>query len=232
MALQPGSRVGAYEVVALVGQGGMGEVYRARDTRLKREVALKVLPSEVAHDPDRILRFQREGELLAALNHPNIAAIFGLEQSNPSADSQSAICAIVMELVEGQTLADRTRAVERRADGNRGSLGASVAPPFSVSSTGVLVFRTAAGTDVSRLVWFDRQGKQGEQLGPAAEYGDVFLSPDGKMVVVRRTDPQTGRPHLWSVDLNRGVFSRLNVGPRSKWRLQSRPMAGWPSRPT
>jgi hypothetical protein len=100
MSLAPGVRLGAYEVLAPLGAGGMGEVYRARDTRLKREVALKILPESVATDPDRLARFQREAEVLASLNHPNIAAIHGLEDAG-------SIRALVMELVEGETLADR-----------------------------------------------------------------------------------------------------------------------------
>src|SRR6266550_2276253 len=91
MSLAPGVRLGAYEIVGLLGAGGMGEVYRARDTRLKREVAIKVLPEAFATDPDRLARFDREAELLATLNHPNIGAIFGLE------------------LIDGETLADRLR---------------------------------------------------------------------------------------------------------------------------
>jgi serine/threonine-protein kinase len=100
MSLTIGSRLGTYEIAALIGTGGMGEVYRARDTRLKREVALKVLPAEFSQDPDRLARFQREAELLATLNHPNIAHIHGLEEAD-------GIRALVMELVEGPTLADR-----------------------------------------------------------------------------------------------------------------------------
>src|SRR6266478_5163149 len=96
MPLSTGDRLGPYEILAPIGAGGMGEVYRARDTRLKRDVALKVLPSAFARDPERMARFQREAEALAALNHPGIAMIFGLEDR-----------AIVMELVEGPTLADR-----------------------------------------------------------------------------------------------------------------------------
>ena len=95
-----GTRFGPFEVVAAIGAGGMGEVYRARDTRLKREVALKILPESFATDPDRLARFQREAEVLASLNHPNIAAIHGLEESE-------GVRALVMELVEGETLADR-----------------------------------------------------------------------------------------------------------------------------
>jgi len=100
VTLIPGSRLGAYEIVSLLGAGGMGEVYRATDTVLKREVALKVLPIEVANDPARVARFQREAEVLAALNHPNIAHLYGVEKSNGT-------LTLVMELVEGETLADQ-----------------------------------------------------------------------------------------------------------------------------
>ncbi|MEQ1760970.1 MAG: protein kinase [Vicinamibacterales bacterium] len=99
MALVPGTRIGPYEVTAQIGVGGMGEVYRATDTKLKRQVAIKVLPASVAGDADRLARFQREAEVLASLNHPNIAAIHGLEESD-------GIKALVMELVEGPTLAE------------------------------------------------------------------------------------------------------------------------------
>jgi Tol biopolymer transport system component len=98
--LAPGTRIGPYEVTARLGAGGMGEVYRATDTNLKRQVALKVLPAAVAGDADRLARFQREAEVLAALNHPHIAAIYGLERD-------AGTTALVMELVEGPTLAER-----------------------------------------------------------------------------------------------------------------------------
>jgi serine/threonine-protein kinase len=100
MALTPGTRLGVYEILSLIGSGGMGEVYGARDTRLGRDVAIKVLPSEVAADPDRLARFEREAQVLASLNHPNIAHIHGIDDS-------SGAPALVMELVEGPTLADR-----------------------------------------------------------------------------------------------------------------------------
>ena len=100
MALSAGTRLGAYEIVALIGAGGMGEVYRARDTRLNRDVALKVLPELFAADPDRLARFKREAQLLASLNHPHIAAIYGFEDS-------AGTHALILELVEGPTLADR-----------------------------------------------------------------------------------------------------------------------------
>ena len=100
MVLSPGARLGPYEVTAQIGVGGMGEVYRATDTNLARQVAIKVLPEAVAADADRLARFDREAKALASLNHPNIAAIYGLERSG-------ATSALVMELVEGPTLADR-----------------------------------------------------------------------------------------------------------------------------
>ena len=81
MNLTPGIRLGPYEITALLGEGGTGQVYRATDTNLKRQVAIKVLPASVAGDADRLARFQREAEVLAALNHPNIAAIYGLERT-------------------------------------------------------------------------------------------------------------------------------------------------------
>ena len=106
MALASGTRLGSFEVTAVLGVGGMGEVYRARDTRLKRDVALKILPQSFAADPERLARFQREAEVLASLNHPNIAQIYGLEQSE-------GINALVLELVEGPTLAEQLSHVGR-----------------------------------------------------------------------------------------------------------------------
>jgi Tol biopolymer transport system component len=100
MALQPNRRLGPYEILSPLGAGGMGEVYRARDTRLNRDVALKVIPEVFAADADRMSRFEREAKLLASLNHPHIAAIYGVEESGSTE-------ALVMELVEGPTLADR-----------------------------------------------------------------------------------------------------------------------------
>jgi serine/threonine protein kinase/WD40 repeat protein len=100
LALTPGTHLGVYEITAQIGAGGMGEVYRATDSNLKRSVAIKVLPASVAGDADRLARFQREAEVLAALNHPNIAAIYGLEKTPD-------FTALVMELVEGEDLSQR-----------------------------------------------------------------------------------------------------------------------------
>src|SRR5207253_8590815 len=100
MTLASGTRLGPYEIVSALGAGGMGEVYRARDSKLNRDVALKILPEAVAIDSERIARFRREAQVLASLNHPHIAAIYGFEDSG-------SIHALVLELVEGPTLADR-----------------------------------------------------------------------------------------------------------------------------
>jgi len=103
MPLSTGDKLGHYEVLSLLGKGGMGEVWRARDTTLKRDVALKVLPSEFLRDPDRMARFQREAEVLASLDHPNIGPIHGIIDSS---DSRG----LVLALIEGPTLADRIEA--------------------------------------------------------------------------------------------------------------------------
>ena len=100
MALTPGTRLGPYEILSAIGAGGMGEVYKARDTRLDRTVAIKILPEAFAADADRVARFQREAKTLAALNHPNIAQIFGLEQAGD-------VHALAMEFVAGEDLSDR-----------------------------------------------------------------------------------------------------------------------------
>jgi serine/threonine protein kinase len=105
-----GRRIGTYQVQARIGAGGMGEVYRARDTRLGRDVAIKILPRVFTNDPERLARFEREARLLAALNHPHIGAIYGIEDAD-------GVRALVLELVEGETLA------ERIAKGSKGAAG-------------------------------------------------------------------------------------------------------------
>src|SRR5215468_11118389 len=98
--MTPGTRLGPFEVLAKLGEGGMGEVFRARDTTLDRQVAIKILPGVFAADPERVARFDREAKTLAALNHPHIAQIYGFERT-------AQVSALVMELVDGETLADR-----------------------------------------------------------------------------------------------------------------------------
>src|SRR5213079_789057 len=100
MSLSPGTKLGPYEILSPLGAGGMGEVYKARDTRLARDVAIKILPERFAADPDRLARFQRAAQTLASLNHPNIGGMYGLEEGG-------GVTALVMELVEGEDLAQR-----------------------------------------------------------------------------------------------------------------------------
>jgi serine/threonine protein kinase len=111
MSLAPGTRLGPYEIIAAIGAGGMGEVYRARDPRIGRDVALKVLPEAFANDEDRLARFKREAQVLGSLNHPHIAAIYGIEEG-----------ALILELVDGPTLADRIA-----GHGYRSQLGGRIA---------------------------------------------------------------------------------------------------------
>src|SRR5213078_4354550 len=129
MPLAAGTRLGPYEIIAPLGAGGMGEVYRARDSRLAREVAIKVLPAAMASDAERMARFQREAQTLASLNHPNIASIYGLEESG-------GVRALVMELVEGPTLAERIAG---------GSAGAGLAPPARAQQAAPLPLDEALG---------------------------------------------------------------------------------------
>jgi len=109
MSMQAGDRIGSYSIVAPIGAGGMGEVYRARDTRLDRDVAIKILPAAFSADPDRLARFEREAKTLAALNHPNIAQIYGIEEIGEATGNNQPgrVSALVMELVEGEDLSAR-----------------------------------------------------------------------------------------------------------------------------
>ncbi len=166
MALTPGTRLGPYEITAQIGVGGMGEVYRARDTKLDRDVAIKVLPASLAGDPDRIARFQREAKTLASLNHPNIAAIYGLEEADRTK-------ALVMELVEGPTLADRIA---------RGPIPVDEALPIAKQIAEALEAAHEQGIDSPRLEAREHQaaagwGRQGAGLrsgeGAGADGGDV-----------------------------------------------------------
>src|SRR5215468_8079290 len=100
MSVEVGTRLGSLEITALLGKGGMGEVYRAHDNKLRRDVAIKILSDEFSSDPARVSRFQREAEVLASLNHPNIAAIYDLQEANETRF-------LVLELIEGETLAER-----------------------------------------------------------------------------------------------------------------------------
>jgi serine/threonine protein kinase len=151
MSLQAGDRIGPYEILGPLGAGGMGEVYRARDTKLGRAVAIKLLPDTFASDPQRVARFQREAQVLAALNHPHIAQIYGLEDSTTRP-------ALVMELVEGATLADRLSA-----------------GPLPVAETIVIARQMAEAVEAAH-----EKGIIHRDLKP----GNVMLTADGDVKVL------------------------------------------------
>ena len=134
MTLQPGTTLGPYAVTAKIGEGGMGEVYRARDTKLDRDVALKVLPPAFTDDPDRLARFEREAKVLASLNHPNIGGIHGLEEAD-------GIKALVLEYIDGPTLAERIAQgpipVDKLSRSRNRSLKLSKLPMSRGSSIGI-----------------------------------------------------------------------------------------------
>jgi Tol biopolymer transport system component len=154
LALTSGTRLGPYEVVALLGAGGMGEVYRARDAKLGRDVAIKILPSSFAADPDRLARFEREARLLASLNHPNIGAIYGIEDS-------AGMTALVLELIEGESLDARLR--------SSGSRGLRIADALGIAR------QVAEALDVAH-----ERGIVHRDLKPA----NIMLTPDGTVKVL------------------------------------------------
>ena len=188
MTLTPGTRLGPYEILSAIGAGGMGEVYRATDTNLKRQVAIKVLPASVSADADRVARFQREAEVLAALNHPNIAHIFGLEKSDGT-------IALVMELVEGPTLAETLQQVS------------TLKSHVSVSTHG-------SGLPVPEALAIARQIC--DALEAAHEQGIVHRDLKPANIKVR-----TRRRRRWRVGRERNDSARLRIGrhlPRRRRR--------------
>src|SRR5215470_13688895 len=167
MTLAAGARLGPYEILAAIGAGGMGEVYRARDTKLNRDVALKVLPEAFAQDAERVARFRREAQVLASLNHPNIATIYGLEESNGN-------CALVMELVDGPTLAKRIP--------QRGTVGAGLAPPRAPQGVPLQIDESLhiAKQIAEGLEYAHERGIIHRDLKPA----NVKVRPDGTVKVL------------------------------------------------
>jgi serine/threonine protein kinase len=168
MSLQPGTALGSYTVTAKIGEGGMGEVYRARDTKLDRDVALKVLPEAFTADPDRLGRFEREAKVLASLNHPNIGGIHGLEDSD-------GVKALVLELIEGPTLANRIK---------QGPIPIDEALPIAKQIAGAL--EAAHG-----------QGVIHRDLKPA----NIKVKPDGTVKVLdfglaKALQPEVADPNL------------------------------------
>jgi len=211
MPLTSGNRLGPYEILSPLGAGGMGEVYRARDTKLGREVALKVLPAEFAQDADRMARFQREAQVLASLNHPNIASIYGLEESGSTR-------ALVMELVEGQTLAERiTRIVA--PDGAPGS--ALAAPPAVVSRK-----TKGAGEDTGATTGAHGAPLQlDEALGIAKQIAEALEFAHERGIIHRDLKPANVKvTHDGAVKvLDFGLAKALDVGAIHELPLQNSP---------
>ena len=197
MALATGTRLGAYEILSLLGAGGMGEVYRARDAKLNRDVALKVLPEAFTADPDRLARFKREAQVLASLNHPHIGAIYGLEESD-------GVRALVLELVEGPTLADRIAL---------GPIPPDEALPIAKQIADALEGAHEAGIgdagSESVLVWVDRNGREEPISAPARAYAWPRLSPDGTRVAVEVNDQDRD---IWIWDVRRHGLTRFTLG--------------------
>jgi serine/threonine protein kinase len=156
-----GRRIGVYLFQSLLGAGGMGEVYRARDTKLGRDVAIKILPRAFTADPDRLARFEREARVLASLNHPNIGSIYGLEEGE-------GVRALVLELVEGETLAERIAKGSRAAPGSKG-------PGLSVTEALPIARQIAAALDAAH-----EKGIIHRDLKPA----NVKITPGGTVKVL------------------------------------------------
>ena len=171
-SLSPGTRIGHYEIVSALGAGGMGEVYRARDPKLGREVAIKILPAAMAQDPERLARFKREAQVLASLNHPNIAHVHGFEAATLS--DGSTVHFLAMEMVEGEDLSERLQ---------RG-LTLVRSEDAQPAKAGDAAFHSASGEDSLRAVgghagdlpgWNDggvhrERGSVSEALGAIAGY--------------------------------------------------------------
>ncbi|OFV92886.1 MAG: hypothetical protein A3G76_16440 [Acidobacteria bacterium RIFCSPLOWO2_12_FULL_65_11] len=224
MALSAGTRLGPYEIIAMLGAGGMGEVYKARDPKLNRDVAIKILPDAFVHDPDRLARFQREAQVLAALNHPNIAAIYGLEESEGRRF-------LVLEFVDGQSLAQR---LARGADvvsglSRRSSRAIPVTDALTIARQIIdaldaahdkgIVHRDLKPANImlpgqganagAPIQWLDRAGRVTVLRATPANWTNPQFSPDGRRLAVE-IDNGTQRD-VWVYEWARDTLTRLTI---------------------
>ena len=207
MPLASGSRLGAYDITGPLGVGGMGEVYRARDSKLGREVAIKVLPEALASDPERIARFEREAQALAALNHPHIAHLHSLEQAIPS-PGQPPIPFLVMELVEGETLAERISHVGRVPRSGPADAG-SAGPGLQVEEALTIAHQIAQALEAAH-----EKGIIHRDLKPA----NVKITPDGQVKVLdfglaKAMDNVVGVPRSGPAGANEQAMADLTRSP-------------------
>ncbi len=243
MNLSAGTRLGPYEITGTLGAGGMGEVYRARDSRLNREVAIKILPQSVAHDRDRIARFEQEAKTTAALNHPNIVALYDV-------GSDGGLTFVVSELLTGSTLRERmesggltVRKIIELAHGIVNGLAAAHArgivhrdlKPENIFVTAdgavkILDFGLAKLTQIdpaavvtTQIVWKDRTGKSLGNVGPQGAT-TMVASPDGRLGVFSRTESQNHTVGVWVVDLGRGTTTRFAAPDTTSTCITSLPI--------
>jgi dipeptidyl aminopeptidase/acylaminoacyl peptidase len=202
MPLTPGTRLGAYEITGALGAGGMGEVYRARDTRLDRSVAIKVMPTDLTTEPQFRARFEREARAISQLQHPHICTLYDVGEADGTAF-------LVMELLQGQTLADRDPQPIADRVGSGPQTGES---PFSASRS-ALAYTGNIDQPVTQLTWTDRSGRPGVSIGTGERFESPDVSADEQRVVVHRTDPVAGTD-VYLIDEKRpGDAGRFTFDP-------------------